>query len=163
MNAKKAQAWGFDVIIATGIFVFGITIFFLYTINYPRGENQKIEDLLYEGNSIAEDIISKGSPENWTIDTVSKIGIMGDKAINQSKLEQFYQMALTDYGRTKSLFRTKYNYFVNASSSLEISGSNIEGIGNKPVNTINSIKISRVTLYKNKPITIEVQIWEWEE
>lgn len=157
---KKAQAWGFDVIVATGIFIFGIIAFFLYTINYPTGEQEKLEDLLYEGNIVADSLLSTGYPENWTTSSVSKIGILTNNVIDQDKLENFYNLASSDYSRTRSMFGIKYNYFVNFSESIEISGSNVEGIGLLSQNTRNNIKVSRVSIYKNKPVTIEVQLWE---
>lgn len=160
MLTKKAQAWGFDIIIATGIFIFGIIAFFLYTVNYPTGEQDKLDDLLYEGNIIADNLLSEGYPENWTTSTVSKIGLLNDRIISQEKLEYFNQLSTTEYGRTKIILGTKYNYFINFSSPIQISGSNIEGIGLAPYNTKNSIKVSRVSIYQNKPVSIEVQVWE---
>lgn len=160
MFCKKAQAWGFDIIVATGIFIFGIIAFFLYTINYPTGEQEKLDELLYEGNIIADNLLSEGHPINWTTDTVSKIGLINNKTINQDKLEYFYNLSESDYGRTKSILGTKYNYFINFSTPIEISGEYIGGIGLFPLNTKNNIKISRVSIYKNKPTSIEVQIWE---
>ncbi len=160
MSNKKAQAWGFDIIVATGIFIFGIIAFFLYTINYPTGEQEKLDDLLYEGNIVADNLLSEGYPENWTTSTVSKIGIMNNKVISQEKLEYFNEISSTDYGRTRTILGTKYNYFVNFSRPMQITGTNIEGIGLFPNNPKNSIKISRVSIYQNKPVSIEVQVWE---
>ncbi len=160
MVNQRAQAWGFDIIVATGIFIFGIVAFFLYTINYPTGEQEKLEELLYEGNTVASNLLSTGYPENWTTLTVSKIGILTDKAVDQEKLNNFNELSSNDYGRTKSMLGTKYNYFINFSSPMQISGTTVEGIGLFPVNSKNAIKISRVSLYQNKPVTIEVHVWE---
>lgn len=157
---KKAQAWGFDLMIAASIFLFGIAVFFLYSLNYPRGEQEKISDLLYEGNSIADDLMSTGTPEHWVPQTATKIGISTDNKINQTKLEQLYQLATTEYGRTRALFSTKYHYFINASAPLAIADINISGIGNQPFNPLNNIKVTRITIYQNKPITLEVYVWE---
>lgn len=156
---RKAQAWGFDLIVATGIFIFGIIVFFLYTINYPTGEQERLDDLAYEGNIIADSLLSVGYPTNWTSMTVSKIGLLTDRVIDQNKVEELYSLANANYQRTKSLFGVKYNYFINFSESIEISSNPIEGIGLIPQNHANNIKISRVSIYKNKPVTIEVQVW----
>lgn len=160
MKCKKAQAWGFDIMIAAGIFIFGIIAFFLYTLNYPTEEEGKLDSLLYEGDIVAESLLSEGIPENWTSQAVSKIGLLKNNTINQNKLEQFYNLSSNEYPRTKSLFGIKYNYFVNFSESIEISGASIEGIGLFPENADNNIKISRVAIYKNKPVTLEVQVWD---
>lgn len=158
---RTAQAWGFDIIVATGIFIVGITIFFLYSVNYPTGEQEKVDDLLYEGNVVADDLLSTGNPENWTTLTVSKIGILNNNnIIDQNKLNEFYSLSSTSYSRTKAIFGIKYNYFINFSSPIEILSSNISGIGLLPANENNNIKISRISIYKNKPVTIEVQVWD---
>ena len=160
MVNQRAQAWGFDIIVATGIFILGIVAFFLYTINYPTGEQEKLDELLYEGNNVASSLLSTGYPENWTTLTVSKIGILTDNMIDQEKLNNFNELSSNDYGRTKSMLGTKYNYFVNFSSPMQISGTTVDGIGLFPVNSKNAIKISRVSIYQNKPVTIEVHVWE---
>ncbi|MEK6908903.1 MAG: hypothetical protein AABX23_02525 [Nanoarchaeota archaeon] len=160
MKSKKAQAWGFDMIVGTGIFILGITAFFLYTVNYPTGEQEKLDDLIYEGNIIGSNLLSEGFPADWTVSTVSKIGLLSDKIINQSKLEEFNTLASSEYGRTKAIFGIKYNYFINFSEPIQISGSNIEGIGLTSENKNNNIKVSRVSIYQNKPITIDIQIWD---
>src|SRR3989344_4250444 len=139
---KGGQAWGFDLIIAIAIFIFGIIVFFLYSANYPKGEQEKVDNLLYEANSIAEDLMSDGNPQNWTISTVSKVGLLTANVINQSKLDQFYQLSQADYPLTRALFSTKYHYFINASSPLQVLGSSIAGIGLQPLNAKNSIKVS---------------------
>ncbi len=160
MNQRKAQAWGFDVIVATGIFIFGMVVFYIYTINYPNGEQEKFDDLLYEGNIIADNLFSEGYPENWTILSVSKIGLTSKNKINQDKLEEFYDLVSLDYSRTKSLFGVKYNYFVNFSQPIVVRSSNVEGIGFAPDNPNNNIKISRIIVYNNKPATMEIQVWD---
>lgn len=157
---RKAQAWGFDVIIAIGIFIFGLVVFFLYTINYPNGEYEKLDELLYEGNIVADSLLSTGIPENWTTASVSKIGILTNNKIDHDKVEEFYEVSSTQYLRARSLFGIKYNYFVNFSQSIEISGNAIEGIGLFSQNPQNSIKVSRIAIYQNKPVTVEVQVWE---
>jgi hypothetical protein len=158
---KRAQAWGFDIIVAVGIFIFGMITFFLYTINYPNGEQEKRDTLLYEGNIIADNLLSTGNPENWTDETVSKIGIANENnTIDQIKLNQLYSLALTEYKRTKSIFGINNNYFINFSESIEIEGSPVEGIGLIPQEAKNSLKVSRISIYQNKPVTIEVQVWD---
>jgi len=160
MKSKKAQAWGFDIITAMGIFIFGLTIFFLYTINYPNNEEEKLDELLYEGNIVADSLLSTGFPENWTISSVSRIGLLTNSSIDQNKLEQFYTISSTEYQRTISMFGIKYNYFVNFSDSITISGQPISGIGLFSQSPQNNIKISRISIYEGKPVTVEVYVWD---
>ena len=48
MIAIKAQAWGFDLMIATALFLGGIIMFYIYSINYPAEGKKSFEDLYYE-------------------------------------------------------------------------------------------------------------------
>lgn len=156
----RAQAWGFDIMVATAIFIFGIIVFFLYSLNYPRGSQDAVEMLRYEGNVVADELLTEGVPPDWTTSTVSRIGILSDHNINQTKLEEFYTLVQTNYGGARAMLRTKYHYFVNASAPLIINGTAIAGIGNQPSGAKNVIKITRVTVYDNKPLSLQVYVWE---
>ncbi|PIN88853.1 hypothetical protein COU60_05525 [Candidatus Pacearchaeota archaeon CG10_big_fil_rev_8_21_14_0_10_34_76] len=160
MKTKKAQAWGFDLIIASVLFILGIVIFFVYTINTSQQAQDKIDELDYQGNLIAEDLMSEGSPADWNVENVQKIGILTNNKINNSKLENFYQLSDQNYQKTKSLFDIKYDYFMNLSEEISINGENIERIGRASENPTNLIKITRFTIYNNNPVTLNIYIWQ---
>ena len=42
MTSKKAQAWGFDMMIASMIFISGIIIFYVYSLNYPKESQETL-------------------------------------------------------------------------------------------------------------------------
>ena len=157
---KKGQAWGFDLMIGAGIFMIGLTVFFLYTLNYPKGNEETGKDLEYEAKRIASDLLSSGLPTNWNEINVQKIGLTSNNLINQTKLDLFYNLMQNNYNNTKILFGTKYDYFVNASNSLNINGNPISGIGIYPINVKNEVKLTRVTVYEGVPINLEVTVWE---
>jgi len=157
---KRAQAWGFDLMMATAVFFLGIATIYLYSLNFPLESEETIKNMQYEGNIIAENILSDGSPINWNITNVAKLGILTNNIINDTKMEQFYLLSSTEYARTKSLFGAKYNYYVNLSEPISINGEQKSGIGALNENAENLIKISRFTIYKNKSVTLYVYIWE---
>ena len=116
--SKTGQAWGFDLLTAISLFFIGIILFFMYSINYPKESQQEIEILQYESNYISEMLISSGYPSDWNTSNVGKIGVVDDGKINETKLQRFYNLANnnvnpTGYLQAKSLFNTKYEFFVN--------------------------------------------------
>lgn len=157
---NKAQAWGFDLIIASIIFVVAIISFYLYTINYSPEKEDMAQILSYEGTLIAESILSEGFPENWDSSTVSRIGLLSQNKINETKLKQFSDLAQSDYAKTKSLFKIQNNYFITFSEEIIISEEQISIIGAQTENPTNLIKTERIIPYENKILTISIQTWE---
>jgi len=165
MRAKRGQAWGFDLIVASIIFLAGIISFYVYSQNVP-GQSQEILDTLsYSGSLVANSLLSDGFPNNWPADpnSVVTIGILTDNKINDSKLAAFYDLNITGrYEETKILFNINQEYYVNLSSvPFDLPNPGDGGIGNiPPENPKNLIKTTRFTIYQNKPVTLNVYIWE---
>ena len=159
---KRAQAWGFDLIIATMIFLAGIIIFYIYSLNYPSEGRDTLDSLFYEGGVIAESLLSEGFPDDWTEDNVIKIGLLNNGKVNETKLERLYNLTNTTSGYSQSLsvFNTKYNYYFNFSESMVINSAKVDYIGKKDPIVENLIKITRFTAYKNKPVSLNIYIWE---
>jgi len=166
MKSKKAQAWGFDLMIATTLFMAGVIIFYVYSINYPTEGQETLDTLLYEGNFIAESLLSEGFPNNWTADlnNVIRIGILNNNKVNETKLKGLYDWTTTGqgYAQTKAIFNTRYDYFFNFSAQITLpNNEEIDGIGQwHSGNPENLIKITRLTIYQNKPVTLNVYIWQ---
>ncbi len=157
---KRAQAWGFDLMIASVLFMGGIIFFYIYAFNTPSQGEEKLNSLTYEGNVLADSLISDGSPINWSVDNVGRIGLLSNNKINQTKLDAFYSLSQSDYPKTKALLNTRYNFFINASNPLTANNEIIIGIGLPPDNPQNLIKISRFTIYKETPVTLTIEVWE---
>jgi uncharacterized protein (UPF0333 family) len=81
MISKKGQIWGFDLIVAMLIFVMGIASFFVFYLNYSDDVSNVHENLIFEGNAIADSILSEGNPANWNPDNVTAIGILSENKI----------------------------------------------------------------------------------
>ncbi|MBS3083448.1 hypothetical protein J4423_01445 [Candidatus Pacearchaeota archaeon] len=169
MISKKAQAWGFDLIIASIIFISGIMLFYVYSINYPKESNEKLDKLFNSGEFMAEMLLSEGLPSDWDQNSVVRIGLTSNKKINDTKLKEFYEMANNElnpqgYKKSKSLFNTNYNFFMTFSEPIMVDERIIEegGIGQNFENeqTTNLIKITRITTYQNKLVSLNLYIWE---
>lgn len=159
-NTKKGQAWGLDLIVASILFLGGIIFFYTYSLNLSNESEDIFSKLAYDGNTMSEALLSEGSPQNWNLTNVEKIGLLSHDKINETKLEMFYQLSVTDYQKTKSFFNIKYNYYLFFQKNMTINSLEIEGIGSFPTAPKNLIKITRLTIYKNKPDTLNIHIWE---
>ena len=156
---KNAQGWGFDILIASMLFLLAIILFYFYTLNNSPESEETYQALSYDGDIIADVLLSPGYPENWDSSNVITPGILTGNKINDTKLENFYNLAQTNYEKSKSLFNTRYNYYVNLSVPIIIN-TQIDGIGNKPVEPKNLIKTTRFTIYNNTLVSLNVYIWD---
>jgi len=159
MKLKKGQAWGFDLMIAISIFMIGIVGFYLFSLNSPSEGRDTLDSLFYDGNLIADSLLSEGYPENWDSNSVINIGIVNDNRINETKLQRLYDLTISDYSKTKNLFNTRFNYYFNFSRPIIMGGVYVEFIGQKDLNPDNIIKIQRFVIFENNPVTLNVYVW----
>ena len=165
MINKKAQAWGVDLTIAVIIFSVGIVVFFIYSVNFSGEAKENLDSLSYEGDVLFNSLLSEGYPQDWSLNSVVKIGILDNDRINETKLEMFYNLAKDDYQKTKSIFNTRFDYYFFMNENMTINSKGVSGIG-KPginkdnINAKNLIKITRFTIYREKPVTTYLYIWE---
>ena len=165
-KSNRSQAWGMDLVFGFIIFTVGILAFFVYSINQSGEVRENFESLGVDGSFILNNILSDGYPQDWNSSNVVVIGILSNNKINETKLERFYNLTQSNYPITRSLFRTKYDYyFYFDNDNITISSGIIDGIGKPGVNRTNIssnnlIKISRYSIYKNKPVVINLDIWE---
>lgn len=123
----------------------------------------------YEGKILANTILSEGSPDGWNPAEVIKIGILSQNKINETKLNYFYGLASTSagYNNTRQKFDISYDYYFYLNTTLNINGVSVDGIGKPGINRSsgyedvkNLVKVTRYTVYKNKPMTAYFYIWE---
>ncbi|MFH1803139.1 MAG: hypothetical protein ABH864_06870 [archaeon] len=153
MERKKAQAWGFDLVVGMIIFIVGILSFYLYTTNLPGASEETIQQLQQDGELVADSLMSGGSPEDWTISTVVRIGLLSDGRINQTKFDDFELLANSNYDYTRSLFRVRNDYFVYLDSDVA------SGIGLNSDGATNLVKITRAVVYNQSVTTLNVHAW----
>jgi len=163
--SKKSQAWGIDLMVGAFIFLIGITVFYIYSMNSPEESKETVESISYDSKFISDTILSEGYPINWNPSNVIRIGVLTKDKIDETKLEVFYNLAQTDYNRTKILFDTKYDYYFFMDKNISSATINVRGIGkpNFDINNINAknlIKVTRFVIYKDEPLTAYVYIWE---
>ena len=160
MKNKRAQGWGFDLAIAAIIFSLGIVAFYLFSINSRNETAESFDNLRYESGVIAGSLFSEGAPDSWTEANVIRIGLISQGQLNETKLTRFNSLAISDYQRTKSLFRITSNYYISFSENIIIGNQTIEVIGRQPVEAQNLLKVTRLTSYNNKPIVLYIYSWD---
>jgi hypothetical protein len=161
---KIGQVWSIDIIIAFTVFLIAILIFFIYSVNYSGEVEDTFKKLSYDGEIIFKNIFSEGYPEDWNSSNVVNIGIFSKNKINETKLERFYNLAENNYSITKDIFKTNYDYYFFLELNITINSLEIEGIGKPGTNkdditSENLIKLTRFTIYKEKPTTAYLYIW----
>lgn len=142
-------------------------MFFTYTLNNSTESYDTFETLSYDAETIAGNLMSEGYPKNWDSSNVEIIGLTTNNRINQSKLEEFYNMIYVEnnYTRTKNIFNTIYDYYLFFEENMTVGGASREGIG-KPGTTLSSlesknlIRVTRFTIYQNKTIPLYLILWE---
>jgi|SRR3989344_4924905 len=161
MEEKKAQAWAFDLMVALAIFMAAIILFFFFSVNYKAEGEDILNSMQYDGNAAADTLLSAGYPENWDSANVIIPGLLTNKKINQTKLDSFYSISSSNYGKAKSLLNTNYNFCLNFSEPITITGNPnpISCIGSLDANSENLIVVSRFTFYKDKPVLLKLYIW----
>ncbi len=147
--------------IASVVFTIGIVFFYLYTINEPNEAQETIDALYYDGKIIADSVLSEGYPPGWNPGNVVTTGILSQGKINETKLKNFNELSSTPagYAKAKNLFNTRYDYYFNLSTAINIDGSPVGGIGMLPQNVKNLVKITRFTVYQNKPATAYLYVF----
>jgi hypothetical protein len=164
---SRGQIWSLDLMAGLALFLVGIMIFFIYSINQPSQAKETLDVLTYDGNIVADNLLSQGYPSDWDSSNAITIGLTTSNKINQTKLENLYQMIYVEnnYTKTKNLFNTEYDYYFFLNQNMTVSTGSLEGIG-KPgatkdnVDARDLIKITRYTVYQNKTTPLYLYIWQ---
>ncbi|MBI2547733.1 hypothetical protein HYW21_00110 [Candidatus Woesearchaeota archaeon] len=110
LKQQKGQAWDLDFILAMVLFIVVVLVFFEFYMNFFPKQGLSYNDLKVDAKIIANQLMVRGYPFNWTSTNVSRIGITNsDNRINESKVAEF---ASLDYDQTRTLLGTSFDYFV---------------------------------------------------
>ncbi|MDO8508750.1 MAG: hypothetical protein Q7S27_03645 [Nanoarchaeota archaeon] len=160
LSKKRGQAWGFDLMIASLIFTAGIIVFYIYSINTTEEADSTINKLTYDGSILSNILLLEGSPKNWTTANVVSPGLLTNNKINQTKIDNFYNLTRDNYSAVKALLNTQYDFYIYFSKNITANGQVIPGMGKIPSSPKNLIKIERVAIYNDQPLTMNIEIWE---
>ncbi|MFH1586109.1 MAG: hypothetical protein ABIB79_05060 [archaeon] len=136
---KKAQVWSLDAVVASIIFLFGIILLFFYAINYNSQTKISLDELFYEGGLASDLILSEDD-----------FGILSNDKINLTKLNDTFGDSAKCDARKIEMGMTRDFYF-------NLGGNVYCTI---PANTEDLVKISRVTIYNDKPTKFELFVYD---
>lgn len=143
---KGGQAWSLDAVVATLIFTIGVIVLFFYAINFLTSSSSNIEELQYEGNLAADLIVNN-----------EEVGIISNDIINQSKLEDF----ANNYDEKKSRIGVVHDFYFSFIGLENPEGTPASYVGKiNTVETEDLIQITRVAIYKNKPVKFQLYVWK---
>lgn len=163
----RGQIWSLDLMAGLALFLVGVIIFFIYSLNQPSQARETLELLSHDGKIIADNLLSQGYPTDWDPNNIITIGLTTDNKINQTKLENLHKMIYIEnnYTKTKNLFNTQYEYYFFLNQNMTINSNSVEGVG-KPgttkqnINAKDLVKITRYTIYQNKTTPLYLYIWQ---
>lgn len=106
----QGQVWDLDFILAMVLFIVVVLVFFEFYMNFFPKQGLSYNDLEVDTRIIANQLMVRGYPFNWTSVNVSRIGITNsDNRINESKVAEF---SAIDYDKSRTLLGTAFDYFV---------------------------------------------------
>lgn len=109
---KKGQAWVQDAIMSIIIMIIIFSIFLTGYFNISK-KNGNFDTVDSDNRIISEYLMLEGTPIDWNETNVLRIGILNeDYSLNETKLEKFYNITITDYDRSREFLNTKSDYIV---------------------------------------------------
>ena len=150
--------------IAIIIFSGALLAFYRYSSNVIDAEQQDVDNLLLDAKLLSSYLVSAGYPEDWTTTNVSLIGLTdGETRLSKGKVEQFLNIASSDYAKSRRLLSTAYDYYVlfedKDGEPLKIGSVAAIGKDYSAENPKNLIKIERFAFYNSSVIKLVVYVW----
>ena len=140
---KKAQGWGLDLIAALIIFIVILVTIITYAINYTNTGSNELNYLFDEASFASDIILSDNFP-----------GILTNEAIDSEKLNNLISL---NYQELKSELGLKDEFYIKF-PGLNANGNDYIGKTNT-TSVKNIVKYTRITIYDNKPINLDIYIW----
>ncbi|MBW2981020.1 hypothetical protein KY360_06410 [Candidatus Woesearchaeota archaeon] len=161
---KKSQVWSLDLMIAVLIFLVALLAFYKYSSNIIDSEQQDVDNILLDAKLISTYLVSAGFPEDWTTANVTLIGLTdGDTRLSKEKVEQFSDIASSDYTNSRRLLSTMYDYhlFFEDRNGTALKVGDVVSIGKNysAENPKNLIKVERFAFYNSSIIKLVVYVW----
>jgi len=167
--STKAQTWYLDFVVGVFIFMVCIVLYYKFVPNLESQEVESLKDTYYEAATLADSLMTEGYPANWTTQDVQRIGLIGSRGINRSKVLMFGNLS---YGKTKDLLNLRSDYAVTFTwlNNTRLNISNRSVIGHPAAELINGklsvnrdyndlVSLSRMALYNRSIVRMVVYAW----
>jgi len=172
--STRAQTWYIDFTIGIFIFMVCLILFYRFVPNIEKQDVDSIKETYAEAKILSDTLMSEGSPSNWTMNDLKRVGLLTGKSINSSKLIEFANMTADDYYISKETFNIKSDFivfFTEPSGGLT-NISNISLIGHQAVtlsgtspdlsNLVYSDLVTVTRIVKSERRIIKMVIFVWQ-
>ena len=155
---RKAQFYYVEFMVTLTLFIFVLAIFANAFADISQSKGY--DDISLQADSISGQLMSEGSPKNWTQANVQKIGITSGRGrIDEQKLLKFANMS---YANAKEKFNLNYDYYVflenSTGSRIPVAGK--QGIGLLSNSSKTLVKVVRFPIYKSDIVRLIVYVWQ---
>jgi len=107
---KHAQVWYIDFMIGVMIFSIVVVTYFYYVEHTQYSDENLMNSLISEANTISGYLMTEGYPRNWTLANITTVGLTGGNyRIDPSKLSNFNSWGYEE--RRGYIHTTKDYYF----------------------------------------------------
>lgn len=139
-----------------------------YILDLQAPKDASLKPLEIDSRLITTNLLSQGSPNNWTTSNVTIIGIIDGGQINTNKLKNLSNLTYQD---TKTLFKTRYDFylFFENKTTSPVTIGQVTGVGKSGVNSTNLndlikpskiYQTTRLVVYNNQIIRMVLYIWQ---
>ena len=138
----KAQYFYIDYFISIFIIFISLVMFYGVISTSSSLDDGSLYELVQEGDTVSNSLLTRGYPYEWDSTHVMKIGIASESNSNKldsTKVREFATLAKSDYYETKALFGSKMDYGLFFLDSI-----------NEAVNVNGVCKIGKDTIIKNE-------------
>ncbi|MCA9485550.1 MAG: hypothetical protein KC506_01770, partial [Nanoarchaeota archaeon] len=120
-------------------------------VNLPLADEDNYDSLRNEASSIANSLMSEGSPSNWDKDNVIRIGLLSEGRIDEGKWSEFGDVP---YQTAKGLFRVIDDFYVYFGDDVGDRVGMYLDDSNESV-----VRVTRVVVRNNESMAMHVVSW----
>lgn len=163
---KKGQVTTIDFIISFIIIV--ITVLLAIRVVLLTQDTSNFDHVQEQAISASNILMSEGVPNNWDQTTLVKPGILSNKVLNLTKLNQLQNATYDDI---KSKLTPNYNHYIYFTNRTDIFNFSACGYGSNQVQTdtsctptfpdaSNRAKVTRLIAHNDSVISMVVIAWD---
>jgi len=159
-----------------GLFVFVacMILFYKFAPNIEKQDFATLEDVYLDAQTLSDALTTTGYPENWTEDSVERIGLVSrGNIINETKLLSFQNLTLDDYENVKTTFniRAEFVVFFTDKEGSCVNLSNVHHVGHSAIVSdgkrlnmsgiehSNLAALTRIAVFNGSIVKVVVYTW----
>ena len=161
-STKKAQVFTLDFLLA--LLIFTATVIVSLKLVFNTETNDDYQLLQLEARAISDALMSEGIPNNWDSNNVSIPGILSNKKLSETKLQELKNLGYHNVSNLINARRNFYFYFANSTDILNITfcgfGEINETCTQPEIEARNIVKLDRIVVHEQKAVKMVVLVWD---